>query len=183
MRGKMLWVMTLLVGLLVSSVTLLAQVEKAPQAAGRGASVVAELKPTQGSVVKGAVRFDEVGGQVHVVADITGLAPGKHGFHVHEKGDCSAPDATSAGAHFNPDSKQHGAPDSAEHHAGDFGNIEADASGKAHLDTTVPFITVSDGPKSVAGRSVIVHAAPDDLKTQPSGNAGARLACGVIERQ
>ncbi|HEV8131599.1 MAG TPA: superoxide dismutase family protein [Acidobacteriota bacterium] len=155
----------------------------AKTASQAGPSAGAELKPTRGNNVTGTVTFHEMGDQVHVVADISGLKPGKHGFHIHEKGDCSAPDATSAGAHFNPDSQPHGAPTAAAHHAGDFGNIEANASGNAHLETTVNFITVSDGPKSVVGRSVIVHAAPDDLTTQPTGNAGARLACGVIEKK
>jgi len=151
-------------------------------AAAAGPSASASLKPTQGNTVSGSIAFHEMaGGRVHVVADISGLKPGKHGFHIHEKGDCSAPDATSAGGHFNPDAKPHAGPDSPEHHAGDFGNIEADASGKAHFETTVNFITVSDGPKSVKGRSVVVHLGVDDLKTQPSGNSGARVACGVVQ--
>lgn len=153
-----------------------------PRSSAQAQSASVELQPTQGNNVHGTVRFEEKDGKVHVVADITGLAPGKHGFHIHEKGDCSAPDGASAGGHFNPNAKAHGAPDAAEHHAGDFGNIEADASGKAHLDTTVTFVTVADGPQSVSGRGLIVHGAPDDLKTQPTGNAGARLACGVIKR-
>ena len=141
---------------------------------------VAELSPTQGNNVRGVVRFTETGKGVQVVADITGLTPGKHGFHIHEKGDCSAPDAISAGAHFNPTGAKHGAPDAADRHVGDLGNITADANGKAQykrLDTQLSF----DGAASILNRAVIVHAVPDDLMTQPTGNAGARVACGVIQ--
>ena len=120
---------------------------------------------------------------MRVVADISGLKPGKHGLHIHEKGDCSAPDATSAGGHFNPDKKNHGAPDASEHHMGDLGNIEANAKGKAHLDRTVDFLTIAEDPNSIAGKAVIVHAQEDDLKSQPVGNAGARVACGVITKK
>ena len=146
-------------------------------------SAVANLAPTQGNNVKGTVRFDESNGKVRVVADVTGLKPGKHGFHIHEKGDCSAPDATSAGGHFNPEMHKHGAPDSPEHHLGDLGNIEADANGKAHYDRTVDFLTIAVDPNTIAGKAVIVHAQEDDLQSQPVGNAGARLACGVIEKK
>lgn len=141
------------------------------------------LKPTQGNNVQGTVRFREQKGKTRVMAQISGLSPGKHGFHIHEKGDCSAPDASSAGGHFNPGSAQHGSPDAAQHHAGDLGNVEADAKGRARLDRTVDFLTVSDGPNSVAGKAVIVHAQPDDLQTQPTGNAGGRQACGVIPKK
>ncbi|HKQ96541.1 MAG TPA: superoxide dismutase family protein, partial [Candidatus Polarisedimenticolia bacterium] len=118
---------------------------------------------------------------VHVVADLTGLTPGEHGFHIHEKGDCSAPDGTSAGGHFNPGGHPHGAP-GAEHHVGDLGNITADASGKAHLEGIFAFMSMT-GADSIVGRAVIVHAAADDLKTQPTGNAGGRQACGVIKAE
>ncbi|MBI2816026.1 MAG: superoxide dismutase family protein [Acidobacteria bacterium] len=152
-------------------------------AAAQSHNAVAVLKPTQGNNVKGTVRFDEKNGKTRIVANVTGLQPGKHGLHVHEKGDCSAPDATSAGGHFNPENKPHGAPDAAEHHVGDLGNLEADAKGKSRLNLTVDFLTVGDGPHSITGKAVIVHAQPDDLQSQPVGNAGARLACGVIERK
>lgn len=146
-------------------------------------SGIAVLKPTQGNQVKGTVKFNEHGGKMRVVADISGLKPGKHGLHIHEKGDCSAPDATSAGGHFNPDIKSHGAPDAAEHHMGDLGNIEANAKGKAHIDRTVDFLTIAEDPNSIAGKAVIVHAQEDDLHSQPVGNAGARVACGVIAKK
>ncbi len=156
-------------------------VTPSPEAAGP-LQAVAELQPTQGNNVKGTVTFTEVADGVRVNAEITGLTPGKHGFHVHEKGDCSAPDATSAGDHFNPTSKPHGAADALERHDGDMGNIEADASGEAKLNYIDHNISLVAGERSVIGRGVIVHANPDDLTSQPSGNAGARVACGVITR-
>lgn len=140
---------------------------------------VAVLSPTKGSSVSGLVTFMKVDGGVKIVADVSGLTPGPHGFHIHEFGDCSAPDATSAGGHFNPQHKEHGAPDAPARHAGDFGNLEADASGKAHYERVDTVISL-DGSASIVGHGVIVHEKMDDLKTQPTGNAGARVACGVI---
>jgi Cu-Zn family superoxide dismutase len=140
---------------------------------------VANLQPSSGSQVKGTVTFTKMGDDVQVVADVENLKPGKHGFHIHEKGDCSAPDASSAGAHFNPTHQHHGGPDSVERHAGDFGNITADASGKGHLDWKGKL--KFSGAESIIGKSVIVHEKEDDLKTDPSGNSGTRIACGVIE--
>jgi len=146
------------------------------------AKAVAELKPTQGSKVQGTVLFVQEPNGVHVTADVTGLTPGEHGFHIHEKGDCSAPDGSSAGGHFNPTGKPHGAPAAHEHHAGDLGNLTADASGHAKLDWISPDLSF-EGTNSFIGRAVIVHAGKDDLKSQPAGNAGARAACGVIEKK
>lgn len=140
---------------------------------------IAVLHPASGSNVIGTVTFTKTSDGVEIVADVTGLTPGKHGFHIHEFGDCSAADATSAGGHFNPMHKNHGAPDATEHHTGDLGNLEADASGKAHLTWKDKEMTMS-GENSIIGRGVIVHAKEDDLKSQPVGNAGGRLACGVI---
>lgn len=137
------------------------------------------LHPTQGSNVHGTVTFTAVDGAVLVVADIQGLTPGRHGFHVHEFGDCSAPDASSAGSHWNPGGCPHAGPEAASRHAGDLGNIEADAAGNAHIEWRDPVLALT-GPTSIIGRSVIVHANPDDLATQPTGNAGPRVACGVI---
>jgi Cu-Zn family superoxide dismutase len=141
---------------------------------------VAMLSPTQTNSVRGTVNFTETHSGVRVVAHITGLTPGQHGFHVHEKGDCSAPDATSAGGHFNPGGAPHGAPDATARHEGDLGNITADASGVAHYDRVDKNLSF-DGPNSIVGRAVIVHASADDLKSQPAGNAGPRVACGVIQ--
>ncbi len=140
---------------------------------------VCVLYPTQGNKVTGTVWFTQVTGGVKVVADLKGLTKGKHGFHIHECGDCTAPDGTSAGGHFNPKSMNHGAPMDAMRHEGDMGNIEADESGNAHLEYVDKSISF-DGDASIIGRSVIVHKDEDDLKTQPTGNAGARVACGVI---
>lgn len=140
---------------------------------------VAVLHPTRGNTAQGIVTFTKEKGGVRVVADIEGLTPGKHGFHIHEYGDCSAPDGTSAGGHFNPEGKPHGAPTSQNRHVGDLGNIAADAEGKAHFEWTDPLIAFT-GTRSIIGRAIIVHVDEDDLKSQPTGNAGPRIACGVI---
>ena len=138
------------------------------------------LYPTQGNTVSGTVTFTKVEGGIKVVADLQGFkGAGKHGFHIHDFGDCSAPDGTSAGGHFNPAMMSHGGPADKTRHEGDMGNIDADASGKAHLEYVDPMLTF-DGPNSIIGRSIIVHQNEDDMKTQPTGNAGPRVACGVI---
>lgn len=153
----------------------------APDAGGGGGSpAIALLRPASGSQVRGTVRFTETDDGMRVVADVSGLTPGKHGFHVHQNGDCSAPDAMSAGDHFNPDAQQHGGPDTDMRHRGDLGNIEANAEGRAQAERTVKGLVLS-GPESIAGKAVLVHAGEDDLRTPPSGNSGARVACGVIE--
>lgn len=149
-------------------------------------SAVAHLKPTQGNAVNGTVRFVQKGDVVAVEGQVDGLTPGLHGFHVHEKGDCSAPDAMSAGGHFNPSNKAHGDPAHGEHHAGDLGNLNANASGNVTLKLSVPtsqFSLDKNAPNSIVGRALVVHADPDDLKTQPAGNSGKRVACGVIAMQ
>jgi len=151
---------------------------KSGHAPGRHA--VAELSPTQGNSVRGLVHFTETSKGVRVVANVTGLTPGLHGFHVHETGDCSAPDAKSAGGHFNPSQAEHGGPDAPARHAGDLGNMTANASGIASYERVDKQLSF-DGPNSILNRAVIVHAAADDLKGQPAGNAGARVACGVIQ--
>ena len=140
---------------------------------------VAVLHPTQGNQAHGVVEFIQTPKGVRVIADVEGLTPGKHGFHIHQFGDCSAADGTSAGGHFNPFNKPHGGPDSPEHHMGDLGNLTADENGKAHLDKVFPFLRLA-GPGGIIGRGVIIHSGEDDLKSQPTGNAGKRVACGVI---
>jgi Cu-Zn family superoxide dismutase len=145
-----------------------------------GLKATATLAPTTGNATRGTVTFTPNGDKVRVVASVSGLAPGGHGFHIHEMADCSAPDATSAGGHFNPTNKPHGNPAAGEHHGGDMPMLEADASGNAKLDVTLDTATLAAGPNSVVGRSVIVHKDPDDYRTQPTGNSGARLACGPI---
>jgi Cu-Zn family superoxide dismutase len=164
---------------LISSVLLSVFVAGGIALAGDTTKTIAVLNSASGSNVAGTVTFTASGDNVKVVAEITGLTPGKHGFHIHEFGDCSDPKAASAGGHFNPAHKQHGAPDSSERHAGDLGNIEADASGKAHLEMTDSVMKLN-GADSIIGHAVIVHEKADDLKTQPTGDAGGRIACGVI---
>ena len=140
------------------------------------------LAGASGSLVSGKLMLMPMRDGVHVTGDIGGLAPGSsHGFHVHENGDCSAADASSAGGHFNPTGSAHGKAGTSVHHAGDIDNIVADASGVAHVDTHVSGVTLGGGAAGdVVGRAIVVHAAPDDYQTQPSGNSGARIACGVI---
>jgi superoxide dismutase, Cu-Zn family len=144
---------------------------------------VAQLAPTKGNSVTGTVTFTQRGGKVFVVASVSGFKPGsEHGFHVHEKGDCSSGDGMSAGGHFNPFAKPHGGHPSMDRHAGDMPNLRADANGNASATVELDLITVTDGPASVVGRAVIVHLQPDDYRSQPVGNAGARMACGVVQR-
>jgi superoxide dismutase, Cu-Zn family len=143
----------------------------------------AQLQPTRGNNVAGSVTFTQKGDKVAVVANVSGLKPNQeHGFHVHEKGDCSSGDGMSAGGHFNPKGSPHGHHSTQARHAGDMPNLKADANGNASLRVELDLITVSDGPTSVVGRGLIVHANPDDYKSQPVGNAGARLACAVIQK-
>jgi len=137
------------------------------------------LYPTQGNTATGTITFTKVDGGVKVTANIQGLNKGKHGFHIHEFGDCSSPDGNSAGGHFNPEGKSHGAPMDMERHMGDMGNVEADENGKAHLEYLDRTINL-EGDHSIIGHSVILHKNEDDLKSQPTGNAGPRVACGVI---
>ncbi len=141
---------------------------------------VAVLSPAANGKVKGQVTFLEETEGVRVTANIEGLTPGKHGFHIHEKGDCSAADFTSAGGHFNPAGSKHGSPADPEHHAGDFGNLEANDQGVARFERVFSWLTFA-GTNSILNRAVIVHEKADDLTTQPTGNAGGRLACGVIQ--
>jgi superoxide dismutase, Cu-Zn family len=135
--------------------------------------------PTKGNTVHGVVRFEKTQGGVHVVATLEGLKPGKHGFHIHEYGDITSEDGSSAGGHFNPMNMPHSMPGSEKRHAGDMGNIEADESGNAHLDYVDPVMQL-DGPTSIIGHAVILHEKVDDYTTQPTGNAGAWIGYGVI---
>jgi len=148
-----------------------------------GPKATAALQPTAGNTASGTVTFTQSGRKVLVSGEVRGLKPGaQHGFHIHEKGDCSAPDATSAGGHFNPDGKPHGAADHQPHHAGDLPPLVADATGVAKISYEADAISVgSGGANDVVGRGLIVHRDPDDFRTQPTGNSGARVACGVIK--
>ncbi len=173
----------LLSAALVAGATALALAQSKPASAPAAAGTthaVCVLHATEGNTAHGIVRFTAQGGKVRVVADIEGLTPNsEHAMHIHEFGDCSAPDGTSTGGHYNPEGHEHGLPDKAMRHAGDFGNLKADASGKAHLELIVDNLSIA-GPKNpVVGYAMIVHAKPDD-GGQPTGNAGGRIACGVI---
>jgi superoxide dismutase, Cu-Zn family len=141
---------------------------------------VAVLAPAPNGKVKGQVTFLQQADGVRVTANIEGLTPGKHGFHIHEKGDCSPPDFTSAGGHFNPGQMKHGSPTDTEHHVGDFGNIEANEQGVARFERVFQWLTFT-GTNSILNKAVIIHEKADDLTTQPTGNAGGRLACGLIQ--
>jgi Cu-Zn family superoxide dismutase len=140
----------------------------------------AALQPTKGSKAFGEATFEQAGDKVRVTVFAQGLVPDRqHGFHIHEAGDCSSGDGMSAKGHFNPHAKQHGQPGSG--HAGDLPMLQADKAGKAKLDLTVDGISIGQGAGNVIGRGLIIHADPDDFKTQPTGNSGARIACGVIK--
>jgi Cu-Zn family superoxide dismutase len=141
----------------------------------------AQLLATKGNKTFGEATFDQQGDKVHVVVYVQGLKPGQeHGLHIHEVGDCSG-DGMGAKGHFNPLGKPHGPQGGAERHAGDLPALKADKAGRAKVDVVVDLITVGAGPASIIGRALVVHADPDDYKTQPTGNAGARIACGVIK--
>jgi superoxide dismutase, Cu-Zn family len=142
------------------------------------------LNPKSGSTVNGIATFIEKNGEVTFKATMTGLKPGIHAIHIHEKADCSAADATSTGGHWNPDFKKHGKWTDTEHHKGDIGNFTADANGNGtiSLKTNEWCIGCADETKNILNKAIIVHANPDDFVTQPTGNAGGRIACaGIIK--
>ena len=146
-----------------------------------GPTAQVQLEPRSSSTVTGSLKLRQKAEGVQITGEVRGLSPASaHGFHVHEKGDCSAADASSAGPHFNPQGSPHGKMGVAPHHAGDMPNIVSDKRGAAQVDVLVPGATLTPGPASIAGRAVVVHRDPDDYSTQPAGNAGPRLACGVI---
>jgi Cu-Zn family superoxide dismutase len=141
----------------------------------------AQLQPTMGNKTFGEATFEQVGDKVRVVVFVQGLKPGQeHGLHIHEAADCSG-DAMGAKGHFNPLGKPHGHHGSAERHAGDLPSLKANKDGRANVQVDMDIINVTPGPASIIGRGLVVHAGPDDFKTQPHGNAGARIACGVIQ--
>ena len=142
----------------------------------------AALQPTKGNKAFGEATFEQVGDKVRVVVFAQNLPPEREvGFHIHEAGDCSSGDGMSAKGHFNPFGKPHGNPQSSERHAGDLPALKVAKNGRARLDVTVEGISIGQGPGDIVGRGLIIHADPDDYKTQPTGNAGARIACGVIK--
>jgi superoxide dismutase, Cu-Zn family len=166
--------------LLIVAIAALAGCQSIPPDAPRA---TANLQPTKSGNASGTVNFYQVGSKVRMAANVSGLVPGReHGFHIHEAGDCSSGDGMSAKGHFNPMSKPHGHYGSAERHVGDMPALKADANGNAKIETDLDLMTVAPGPASIVGRGLIVHADPDDYKTQPTGNAGARVACAVIQR-
>lgn len=154
--------------------------DTAPQAS---ATAAATLNGASGSKVAGQLTFASSGEDVTVAGELTGLPPSsEHGFHIHENGDCSAPDATTAGAHFNPEMAPHAGPNDTPRHLGDIPNIQSDATGKAVVNATIAGASLRNGgPHDLVGKAVIAHAKPDDYKTQPSGDSGDRIACGVIQ--
>ncbi len=142
------------------------------------------LASASGSLVSGRLEITPIAGGLHLTGELGGFKPGgTHAIHIHEKGDCSAADASSAGGHFNPGDDMHGRVGTADHHAGDMDNIVADAKGVARVDARAMGPVLGGGAANDAiGRAVIVHAAGDDYTSQPAGAAGARVACGVIQR-
>lgn len=149
------------------------------------AAATANLSPTQGNSARGKVTFGLSGGEkVNIQVRLSHLPRvGEYGLHIHEVGDCSAPDATSAGDHFNPMGKNHGDRTALERHAGDLGNVKANAKGEVSATFDIEGVTIDSAKSGILGKSVVLHANADDLKSQPGGNAGARIACGVIGGQ
>jgi Cu-Zn family superoxide dismutase len=159
---------------------------------GEQKMAVANVTPSKASATqpasgqaKGKIEFHQTGEKVHIAGEISGLTPNaKHAIHIHEKGDLSAPDLSSAGGHYNPEKHQHGGPTTSKAiHAGDLGNLQADDKGVARMDLTVDNITLGGEKNDVIGKAVIIHAKEDDFKSQPTGNAGGRIGGGVIEAQ
>lgn len=144
-----------------------------------------QLTATQGNTANGGLNISAAGTGVRISGTVQGLKPdSEFGFHFHEKGDCSASDGTSAGAHFNPTSQQHGNPQAQPHHAGDMPNVKSDAQGVAEVSIDNPDVSLHTGqPNDIVGKALVMHAKPDDYQTQPSGNSGDRIACGVIALQ
>ena len=157
----------------VAALTLSACAPKTPMAE-------AVMAPTKGNTAAGTVTFAQEGQTVLIKGAFSGLTPGAHGFHIHDKGDCSAPDGTSAGGHFNPTGAHHGDPAKADHHLGDLPMLTAGADGMAKFEARMSGLSLTEGPGNILSRGLIVHASPDDFTTQPTGNSGARVACGVI---
>jgi superoxide dismutase, Cu-Zn family len=178
MKALKYFILTIMIIPLLAPSTF-AQAKMGAKDEGTVKKAICQLYPTEGNTAQGTVIFEQVPGGIKVTADITGLKPGKHGFHIHEYGDCSAPNGTSAGGHFNPDHVKHGGPSDKVRHVGDMGNVVADAAGHAHLEYIDNMLSFS-GPHNIIGHGIIVHAGADDYVTQPTGNAGPRVACGVI---
>lgn len=168
--------------LALSTAALLAVGQGGASAQRTPSPLVADMDPTAGNSAHGAIAFVNAGpNRVRVNVSLRGLAPtSAHGLHIHEKGDCSAPDASSAGGHFDPRGSRHGGLDTTVRHAGDLGNVVADEHGTVRASLLVQGISIGTEPNDITGRSVVLHAHADDLKSQPSGDSGPRIACGVI---
>jgi Cu-Zn family superoxide dismutase len=167
---------------LIGALTLVA-CQSNPSQSSAGKQARANLEPRSGSNVAGQVDFAEVGDKTRVSVKVSGLKPNsQHGFHVHEKGDCSSADALTAGGHFNPDGNPHAHAGTPKRHAGDLVNLVADSKGESTASFEVDTIRVDDGKYGILNRAVIVHANPDDYVSQPVGNAGGRIACGIIKK-
>src|ERR1700674_439977 len=165
--------------MLVSAVGTLAVCSMLPAYAQ---SATARLEPTKGNATSGTVTFTQKDDKVAIEAKVSGLTPGGHGFHIHEKGDCSSGDGMSAGGHFNPTGKPHGNPSVPDHHTGDVPMLVADVSGNASLSTELGAMTVGGGATRNGGQAVIVHKEPDGYPHQPDGHSGGRVACGLIAK-
>lgn len=151
------------------------------QAGAKGGTATAVLEARSGSAVKGEATFTADGGKVTMKLAVSGLTPGSHAIHLHEKGDCSDPQASAAGGHWNPTKAQHGRWGQGAFHHGDIGNLAANDAGEATLTFTSDLWTIGGAPATdIVGRAVIIHEKADDFQTQPTGNAGGRVACGVI---
>jgi Cu-Zn family superoxide dismutase len=169
----------LVVGAMVISGAGVAGAKSVKQAAGK--SVVVKLEPKSGSQASGTATFSEDKGQVKLVVELTGATPGEHALHIHEKGDCSDPEAKNAGGHWNPQTMAHGKWGTMPHHLGDIGNLTVGADGKGTLTMSTDKWSIGGGaPNDISGKAVVIHGGVDDFKTQPTGNAGNRIACGVI---
>jgi Cu-Zn family superoxide dismutase len=156
------------------------EIHTKPELATGPATATATIEPRSNSTISGSATFEQTGNKVKVTVEISGATPGEHGLHIHEKGDCSDPAGKSAGDHFNPGQKEHGSLDKPMHHAGDFGNLTVAPDGKGKLEIETDTISLAPGPTAVLNRAIVVHEKPDDTVTQPSGNSGARIGCGVI---
>lgn len=180
--GHLALILASAVGLCACATAPNASAPAATPAPGTAKEATVRLAPASGSLVSGTLHLRPMGDGVHITGEIGGLPAGtSHGFHIHEKGDCSAADASSAGGHFNPGGQPHGRAGHGAHHAGDADNLVADARGLAKVNVHQGGVTLGGGAANdIAGRAVIVHAQPDDYRTQPTGNAGGRIACGVI---
>ncbi|MDP1943007.1 superoxide dismutase family protein [Rhodoferax sp.] len=165
--------------ILLASIALLGACASTPP----GPRASAQLQSTTGNAASGSVTFVQAGSKVLVSGEVRGLKPNaEHGFHVHEKGDCSSGDGMCTGGHFNPTGAPHGSHGAGMHHAGDLQSLKADAAGVAKFSFESGMIAVGSGVTDVVGKGLIVHRDPDDYKTQPTGNSGPRLACAIINR-